>query len=912
MVIKTTSSPSPSLSNNNNNSNNSNRQSLRAHHPHHRLSINKTLSFKSDQNFIRVYFNRARNVIEPHINFYRAHLLAFIFLPLLFGIIILLANKLDPSDSSELKPARFIDCIFMSYSAMTMTGLNTIPLASINRFQQVILYILMTIGSTTSVSIVMVVIRLRYFKLRFRHILSTRPPARPYISSPVDAHPLANICPPRNNEPVSPRTLNNDIQSVPQDLLESKTNETEKPSSNFNIIPESQPSNPKLNSQPMTRIPLRRNSDTELRQVSFSPARDLLHPTPKKASAFPRSFTLGDEPKSVLRNPQWRFPAVIEGARLETTATPVQVEFLIDDDQYPHQQRLSESGMRVGSSTSEGPRYRRPLSTGVHHGRTPSYASNAFSGNVPGTPLRRKPSLSSQRDFGGFPNPLQILLSRLIAWIRKCLNHQPSESNQNNLQFVRTTSLAINHTGVEDEKDHWWLSDVVNSIKKVKEVSYINFNAIVGRNSNFLTLTSAQEEELGGVEYRALSLLLKILIGYWTLLQFGAIIILLPWLETNNRYKPIFEGPGGTPIACFTNGGMRYALALLPPMNGTRGFTVFQEAYLLIFVCSFLILAGNTAFPIFLRFSIWALSKIAPSRPSNSPGSCKKEVLRFLLDHPRRCFVYLFPARQNWYLLGSILVLNIISWVAFLVLNIGNPEVEKISTGTRFLTGLLQTLSVRAAGFSAVSISALAPAVQVLYIIMMYVAVYPIAMSIRSTNVYEERSLGIFEQPGGGPVGERRGSTETIQTEHHNWWEGSRSYLSLHARQQLAFDIWWLFLALWIICIVERHQIISDRNPWFNVFSILFELVSAYGTIGLSLGVPFSPTSLCGQFSRLSKLVVILVMIRGRHRGLPLAIDRSILLPVDYNNQEEVEEEDQEEDQEEVVSRENEVGGQRV
>lgn len=29
---------------------------------------------------------------------------------------------------------------------------------------------------------------------------------------------------------------------------------------------------------------------------------------------------------------------------------------------------------------------------------------------------------------------------------------------------------------------------------------------------------------------------------------------------------------------------------------------------------------------------------------------------------------------------------------------------------------------------------------------MMYVSVYPIAMSVRSTNVYEEKSLGIFKE----------------------------------------------------------------------------------------------------------------------------------------------------------------------
>jgi hypothetical protein len=78
------------------------------------------------------------------------------------------------------------------------------------------------------------------------------------------------------------------------------------------------------------------------------------------------------------------------------------------------------------------------------------------------------------------------------------------------------------------------------------------------------------------------------------------------------------------------------------------------------------------------------------------------------------------------------------------------------------------------------------------------------------------------------------------------------------ARRQLAFDIWWLGFALWLICIIEvsraleiyrageksadsqRGNIIDANNAtWFNVFNIIFELVSAYGTVGLSLGVPY-------------------------------------------------------------------------
>jgi hypothetical protein len=73
------------------------------------------------------------------------------------------------------------------------------------------------------------------------------------------------------------------------------------------------------------------------------------------------------------------------------------------------------------------------------------------------------------------------------------------------------------------------------------------------------------------------------------------------------------------------------------------------------------------------------------------------------------------------------------------------------------------------------------------------------------------------------------------------------------ARRQLAFDMWWLALSLWLICIIEvspelggssaskltfqRDRVIVNADePWFNIFSVIFEIVSAYGTVGLSLG----------------------------------------------------------------------------
>jgi len=303
----------------------------------------------------------------------------------------------------------------------------------------------------------------------------------------------------------------------------------------------------------------------------------------------------------------------------------------------------------------------------------------------------------------------------------------------------------------------------------------------------------------------------------------------------------------------------------------------FQTAYPMIVFMVILILAGNTAFPVLLRLQIWIISKVVPKR------SRLHETLHFLLDHPRRCFMYLFPSHQTWFLFSVLVGLNATDWFFFLVLDIGNPAFESIPLGVRFILGLLQATAVRAAGFGSIALNSLAPAVKVLYVVMMYVSVYPIAMSVRSTNVYEEKSLGIFHEDDNHSMDEDNfvptGSRATV-------WS---RYLAMHARKQLSFDMWWLGLALFLVCIIEKDALDdTSKQDWFNIFNILFEIVSGYGTVGLSLGTPIANYSLSGTFRPLSKLIICLVMLRGRHRGLPVAIDRAVMLPVEFKTDSEV------------------------
>ena len=128
-------------------------------------------------------------------------------------------------------------------------------------------------------------------------------------------------------------------------------------------------------------------------------------------------------------------------------------------------------------------------------------------------------------------------------------------------------------------------------------------------------------------------------------------------------------------------------------------------------------------------------------------------------------------------------------------------------------------------------------------------------MSVRSTNVYEEQSLGIYnddeESEPQFPAGPSDGQRMTV-------WS---TYLAQHIRRQLSFDMWWLGVALFLVCIIERHELNNANAYYFDIFAIVFELVSAYGTVGLSLGLPFANYSLSGNLSTLSKLVVIAVMI---------------------------------------------------
>ncbi|KAL6713821.1 hypothetical protein ACLMJK_008315 [Lecanora helva] len=425
----------------------------------------------------------------------------------------------------------------------------------------------------------------------------------------------------------------------------------------------------------------------------------------------------------------------------------------------------------------------------------------------------------------------------------------------------------------------------------------------VGRNSQFKGLSLADREHLGGVEYRALCILAVLVPAYFISWQLLGCIGLGAYVANNradvtkvNAEHPWWVG-AFIGVSAFNNSGMSLLDA---------NMVAFQTSDYTLITTGLLILAGNTCYPVFLRLTIWTFLKLVPD---NEFCHDWRIALQFLLDHPRRCYTNLFPSKHTWWLLASLIVLNGIDWAAFEILNIGNSTVTSLPQSARALDGLFQALAVRSGGFYVVPIPGLRIGLLILYVIMMYISVYPVVITMRNSNVYEERSLGIYaDDPQATVSTTAAGDKEDVEnrqqqpqqqqpqnpnspglftrlkrtmTNKAQPTETSAYFIRQQLRGQLAHDLWWIVLAVLFITIIETSNF--ERDPVsYSVFNILFEVVSAYGCVGISLGLPNEAYSFSGGWHKFSKLILCAVMLRGRHRGLPVAIDRAVLLPGEH------------------------------
>lgn len=376
---------------------------------------------------------------------------------------------------------------------------------------------------------------------------------------------------------------------------------------------------------------------------------------------------------------------------------------------------------------------------------------------------------------------------------------QPRLMAARSIERTATSILALGHTQPPRNRR---LSRGMAERKSL-ELPRLSRHVTVGRNSNFHNLTSTDREILGGIEYRALKLLLKFILCYFFGLHIFGILCLVPWIHNApSKYTDWLEECG--------IGRTWWAFYSAMTMANNLGFTLtpdsmatFKDATWPMLCMTFMAFAGHTFYPVFLRLALWTALKV-------SGDYVTKESLQFLLNHPRRCYTLLFPSKPTWILAGILLVLNLIDVLLIIVLDLHNPAVNDLPMGPRILSALFQAASARHTGTSTLSLGSVNPAVQLSLLVMMYIAIFPIAISIRASNTYEEKSLGLYEK--------RQQDLDE---------SNSRSYVMSHIRNQLSFDLWYVFLGAILICIAEAGKIMDEDDTAFVVFPIIFECVSA-------------------------------------------------------------------------------------
>ncbi|TGO64399.1 hypothetical protein BCON_0007g00490 [Botryotinia convoluta] len=770
---------------------------------------------------------------SPHFNFITVHYFWIIGMTLLGSICLYIRGGIP-----------YIDALFFASGCATQSGLNTININTLNTWQQIVLYLIPIFTNPITINSFVVFLRLYWFEKRFQHIAAQNKRNRRSIAKSlsrsrttgadtVDAEKGVN----GRNIVVMHGTTRANVMRDNRDAIDDiqAAIEKEKALNKADAVNGSGSSN---------------ISSTE---TANDPSPTSHHTQIKFADQVKRSNGLADEELRLpVRRRDEDHIAFLERQRNPEDRTILRIPGPRDADAGVAPQTVEEE--------EEDPVVRTLSRRGSMYSRRGSHDRGTLNGES-----QWQDHYPSRKRNVTIEVPTHPKVERAVDDVKAAgatMKGVMRFRNNRNTEGAEATDTQGNGNGavmsrLKSRAPTFQSIKTALTGEKEDPTPYLSWAPTIGRNSAFVDLTEQQREELGGIEYRSLKSLALVLSCYFLGFSIFAVVCLLPWILNSRTYGSIVEQDG--------QGRVWWSIFTASSAFTDLGFTLtpdsmisFNTAIWPLLLMSFLIIIGNTGFPIMLRFIIWVTTLWVPR------NSAVWEELRFLLDHPRRCFTLLFPSKATWWLFWILVILNGVDLLFFIILDLGNSVVTDLPVNIRVLDGWFQAASTRTAGFGVVNLAQLHPAIQVSYLIMMYISVLPIAISVRRTNVYEEKSLGIYGSP-----------TE------ENEDEGEPSYVGAHLRRQLSFDLWYIFLGLFIISIAEGSRL-QGTDPSINMFSVLFEIVSAYGTVGLSLGYPGIDASLSAEFNVVSKLVIIAMQIRGRHRGLPYELDRAILLPSEH------------------------------
>lgn len=535
---------------------------------------------------------------------------------------------------------RYIDTLFFASGACTQSGLNTVDVNTITTYQQVILFFLPMFTNPISINTFVVFLRLYWFEKRFQHIAreaktnrrsvsKSRSQMRPdrdidRVERGVNGRHISVL-----HDTTRPNGMTNDGMLSEGMRGEKAVGPDEQPISSSESEPSNEGASTNSEKPEETAHPQGITFADRVKRSDGLDDEELRRPT-QRSEADHIAFL------ERQRNPEDKGVLRIPGPRdADAGVAPETVE---EDDEI----RRTTSRR---ASTFDG---RRASQTEDPHATTGGERIRQRNITIQ-EPDHVRVTERVDEDARAAAHTLGALRIRMP---RRLHGGQHPEETMPTTKS-RAKSFASFKTAISRGHGE---ADVM---------PYLSWQPTVGRNSAFVDLTEEQREELGGIEYRSLKSLAAILVLYFLGFTIFGIVSLTPWI-LHSSYGPILNQVGQsktwwgifTTTSAFNDVGFTLTPTSMIP---------FQTAVWPLLLCSFLIIIGNTGFPIMLRFIIWVTSLYVPK------GSGIWEELKFLLDHPRRCFTLLFPGRATWWLFWILVGLNGIDLVLFIILDVIHP-----------------------------------------------------------------------------------------------------------------------------------------------------------------------------------------------------------------------------------------------
>lgn len=407
-----------------------------------------------------------------------------------------------------------------------------------------------------------------------------------------------------------------------------------------------------------------------------------------------------------------------------------------------------------------------------------------------------------------------LLLSLPAAWPAGAPDHPPLVDRL----FIATSAVCVTGLVTIDTADFSRFGQtVIVLLIQIGGLGIISFTSLLlivpGRRLPFRRLGTIRGFSVDGVEFDPIKIVRNIVVFTLLIEAVGAVII---YLALPAEVKGAGEAAGAAaPGRAFT--AVFHAVSAFC----NAGFSVFPDSLEgfsgnapLLGIISFLIVTGGIGFIVLQDIS----RRLRGKR-------------RALSYHSKLILV-----------VTTVLVLS--GAAGYLLLESGNTFAD-MGTGDKLMNALFQSITPRTAGFNAVTQASLRQSSKLLTIILMFIGGAPgsIAGGIKLSTAYlilvvmlrrpdERGEINIFK---------RRLSAGTINA-----------------------AVMYFLKALLILVVAAGALSLIEGPRGADSSQLLFEVVSAFGTVGLSLGYT-------AQLSSAGKLVIIATMFAGRVGLIALA-----------------------------------------